>query len=323
MPAPNGHATRAQSVMLATKFPDQYVRETIVPGLADIGVHVARVVSTDFNGDIRGDAVLFMHQYCSHADFTEFKRRADLTGVLFLLLPRQRADWVTEFKKKGFHVPGHPVAAAELPKPPALIVGNGKPLLPPVIVAPPPVEPTPEPAPRPFRDGLRAEVKRSGTTHRTLADTIGVSPGLVDLWTCGGRVAPDHYEALLVLFPELARCGKPEFTLRKMRRDVVPPAQPAPIAAPAVAPVAPPPTEPVKPRPASLADLRRAALALGVTGRIALEVDESSTVMIGAEKWHGATPEDAMEDARRALDGRLGDLLRRVEEARAMLGGVK
>ena len=186
--------------------------------------------------------------------------------------------------------------------------------------------PDDEPDPRPmFHVGLRHEIEASGNSRRLVAETIGVSSALVDQWAVGHRVAADHYEALLLLFPALKDCAKPDFTTRNRSRGNTPqasPAMPAPVEAPV--PAMSPPTECAKPRPAPLAGLLRAARALGMTGKVSLEIDDVETVVVvGAERWQGATPDDAVEVARQSLDGRLGDLLRRVEEARAMLGGAK
>lgn len=311
--------SEAKHVILATKFPADFIQGTIVPGLADVGVKVARIVSTRFEGDIRGDAVLFMNEYCGHDDYDKFKARAKAAGVRFLCLPRKRADWIAEFRKNGFDVPGHPIDStplptAETPKRNGIIVANGAPLIPPPAKAP---ETTVEPSPVTFGEALRAYRKRERVNQSVIAGLCGVDQSTISNWESGAVVPDGHYRKLCELAPEIAAATPPTFTVRPGR----PRSEPRPVVVPFK------PVEKVNGhdhRPRPLEGLRRAARALGMKGQITITLDDgASEVRVGEESWgSGPDADAAVETARKALAERLADLIRMATEARAELGGA-
>lgn len=330
----------ALPVILATKFPADFVGDTIVPGLRDLGIHVERVVSTRFEGAITAD-VLFMLEYCGHDDQSQLKARTKAAGFRFVLLSRKRADWAGDFRKVGYHVPGHPVnptplPVAETPKKPAgIIVANGAPLLP-----PPPMVPVEA---LPFGKELRDELKRQGITQKDFAALVGVSAPTVVFWIAGKPAQPDHYAKILDLLPALKDKAKPPLPLRdhatgRTKAPVALPSvtspQPVAVALPeplvAPAPVAPPqaPVAVFSPRVASaarppLAGLLRAARALGIKGPVTVVADDPETVVtVGGEPWKHTDADVAVEAARKALVARLADVIRCAQEATAELEGA-
>jgi hypothetical protein len=81
------------------------------------------------------------------------------------------------------------------------------------------------------------------------------------------------------------------------------------------------PTAPVKAGLGSLTGLQRAAKVLGMTGDLVVRVSDAGVaVEIGAERWAGKD-DGVVAQARMALDGKLTEMLRSVELARAGLAG--
>jgi hypothetical protein len=67
--------------------------------------------------------------------------------------------------------------------------------------------------------------------------------------------------------------------------------------------------------------LLAAARALGTEGPIHLIVDDGrAEIVVGEESWAGKHSEEAIAQARTALDGRLDSLLRKLTAARQLLG---
>lgn len=350
IPQTNGASvTQRARVLLATKFPPKYIEDTIVPGLHEIGVDVARVVDTSFDGKIPDvDAVLFMFQYCGHDEYKVFKSRTKAAGVRFITLTRQSSEWVAALRLAGVKLPY--VRTADVPAAP-----------PPTstpVVAPSP----PPPRFRTFGAALRSVMSAEDVAPTVLADICEVSVSDVEEW-CADRAAidVDAYDKLTELFVSLMDAPSPEIARRSLPRPPPPPSptpMPAPpsvrapahvIAAPApemvinTAPVvrtpdappappvvvafspSPPPapkTERAAPAVASpLVGLLRAARALGIKDDVhACASDVGVEVKLGAETWSGATDAEAIGLARRSLDERLAALLRQVTEARQMLG---
>lgn len=172
----------------------------------------------------------------------------------------------------------------------------------------------------PFGEALKAFRKRESAGQGVIADLCGVSQGLVSHWESGAMpIAPACYEKLCALSPDLAAALPPEFTTRSGRPTKAETRKPAA----AKAPVPPKANGSNGHRAAPLDGLRLAARALGIVGPLTITVDDAeSEVRVGAEQWPGASPDEAVETARKALDDRLRDLLRRVEAARASLGGA-
>lgn len=294
-------------VLLVSKFPTSYIEGTIAPKLRDIGIHVTRTVPVDYEGQLRDvDAVLFMFQMTSHVDHDNFKARCKAEQLPFVLLERQSANWPVALRKAGLKFSGTPIYSAPL------IVANGKSLVPPPCEVKPPAPI----ASRPFTEGLRAERAKAGVTLRWIAATMGVSAGLVDTWSAGQRVSPEHYEALCGLFPALETYRKPEFTTRAYRRRAVPVVAVTPVELPLPVKA----TNGHKVTPPPLAGLLRAARALGIEGKLTVEVDDgASVVRVGAQAWHGTSPDAAVEEARASLDKRLAEAMRKMEEQRCAM----
>lgn len=300
----SGDAT-APRLMLATKFPEQYIRDTIEPNLRAIGATVSRVVSVDFDGQIRDiDAIAFMFQMCSHTAYDNFKQRAKTAGVPFVLLSRKSAEWLTAFRMAGIRLP---VARAEKPSLP----------VPPPPVAPVPAAEEPTPPPPTFGAALRLARVSEEVTQAFIAELCGTDQTMVSGWERGRHpISLECYEKLTELFPTLAVAPAPEITRRQLARRIVDPprSEPKPIEQPASAKVN------GHPGGSSLIGLLRAARALGIQGDVSVCFDEAAaTVKIGLDKWQGATPDDAIAAARTSLGERLNDLLRRVTEARNLL----
>ena len=337
-------------VLLVADFPSDYIRDTIAPSLTQIGVEVTRVVPTDYKGQF-GDvaAVLFMFQMTSHSRHDAMKDRAKKAGVRFILLERQSSGWVRAFQVAGLDFPGYPIKPAPLPvappsKPPSLIVANGAPLIPPPIhpkqEAHETVDDAPEPPALPFGDALEVERKALKLSQAAVGDLVGVSQSAVASWEAGGSVPEPCYLALVDSFPNLANAQRPAWATRYNRlgkKNGAPtnghngnghalpagvtvttfPARPdvevrdtrtaAPVAV-VVPPVA---------RPLPLDGLRRAARALGITGPIAVIVDDGeSKVTAGQFTWPGAGPDEAVESARADLDKRLKEKRAKMEAER-------
>lgn len=345
-------------VLLAAGFPSDYIQDTIVPNLAALGIEVVRVVPVDYKGEIRDvTAVLFMFQYTSHVNHDKFKGRTKAAGVKFILLERQSSGWPRAFKQAKLDYPGYPINPAPLPvapvppKPPAVIVGNGQPLI------PPPAKEETEPeepasgereatAKTPFHVMLREEREAAGDTQTTLAGVCNASKAMPGHWEAGKPIAPDCVEKLLTLYPRLATAA-PRLVARAVARPSLKgqatvhvggvsvttyPQRPdvevqdtckAPT--PPVAVLVPPATS--KPRLAPLEGLLRAARALGITGKVVVEVDDAGTrVLVGQDEWTG-NYDDAVETARAALESRLDDAEREAdrqhEERKARLAAAR
>lgn len=312
--------SEAKRILLATKFPEQFIRDTIVPGLRAIGVEVTRIVDVAFEGQIRDvDAVAFMFQMCSHVAHDNFKARAKAAGVPFLLLTRQSVEWPRAFKMAGIDLPMRPInptplPTAETPKKNGVIVANGAPLIPPPAKAP---ETTVEPSPVTFGEALRAYRKRERVNQSVVAGLCGVDQSTISGWE-GGAVVPEaQYRKLCELSPDIAAAIPPSFTARPGR----PRSEPRPVVVP-LKPVEKANGHDHRPRP--LEGLRRAARALGMKGAITITLDDgASEVRVGEESWgSGPDADAAVETARKALAERLADLIRMATEARAELGGA-
>lgn len=340
-------------VLLAAGFPPDYINDTIVPNLTSLGIEVVKVVPVDYKGEIPDvAAVLFMFQYTSHVNHDKFKGRAKAAGVKFILLERQSSGWPRAFKIANLDFPGYPIKPAPLPvappsKPPALIVANGAPLI------PPPAHPkqeaheteAEEPASgereiatgkAPFHVMLREERNAARLSQAAVGELCSASTPLVGQWERGNPIAADCVPKLLSLFPRLATATPPTVARPKDRAGL----QVAPTVAaggvtvttfpqrpdvevrdarkvptPPVAVLVPPVAHAARPLP--LDGLRRAARALGITGPIAVIVDDgASKVTAGDLTWHGIGPDEAVETARAALDKRLRDLRTEMEAKR-------
>ena len=339
-------------VLLVADFPSDYIRDTIAPSLTQIGIEVTRVVPTDYKGQF-GDvaAVLFMFQMTSHSRHDAMKERAKKAGVRFILLERQSSGWVRAFQTAGLDFPGYPIKPAPLPvappsKPPALIVGNGAPLIPPPAhpkqEAHETVDDAPEPPAIPFGDALEVERKALKLSQAAVGDLVGVSQSAGASWEAGGSVPEPCYLALVDNFPKLVTAQRPAWATRynRLGKKYGAPANghngnghavhvggvtvttfPQCPDVEIVPPVAPK-VNGHNHRPPPLEGLLRAARALGVKGPLTVTVDDDgTTVQVGDEKWPG-TYDGAVETARAALDLRLANMLRTLTEARSALGGA-
>lgn len=170
----------------------------------------------------------------------------------------------------------------------------------------------------------------------------------------------DAYDKLTELFVSLMNAPSPDITRKRLPRPPAPPSPtPVPTVAPisarvpasAPAPATPasppqaqapvvafqPTPQPTAPPPVALqapkaernghalvsplTGLLRAARALGIKDDIHVSVTDAGVeAKLGSEKWSGSTDEEAITAARRSMDERLGALLRRVTEARQLLG---
>lgn len=329
----------APRVILATKFPEKFIRDTVEPGLRDLGCDVVRIVGTKWDGEIKDcDAVAFMFDMCSHHEHDAFKRRAKASGVQFMLLSRKRSEWASAFRTAGIALP---------PRVPSVIVGDGKPLIPP----PPRIVPVEEikeekpmsveePKPSTFGAALRAARTAEGISQLSLARLCGISDGMPWQWEKQEMpVAEDCYHKLLDLFPALKDAPKPKIarghSRPALRQEASKEAKPKP---PAVtrqgaeklvgvldhlmaASVKEPPAKPVRAAP-TLAGLRLAARVLRIGGPVVVTIDDATTaVQIGEERWGYADPDSAIAAASAALDERLRGMLAEIEAARASLGG--
>jgi hypothetical protein len=338
--SPTTEAQRAR-VILATKFPPKYIEDTIVPGLTAIGADVVRVVGTDFDGRIADvDAVLFMFQYCGHDEYKVFKSRSKAAGVRFVTLTRQSSEWVSALRIAGIRLPVVRSSDLQAAPPPTSAP----------IVAPSP----PPPRVRTFGAALRAARSSEEVTPDFVADLCEVSVTDVEAWEADrAPIDVDAYDKLTELFVSLMDAPSPNITRRSLPRPAPLPAvpasvrgpapSPAPTPPPASTPQAPAPVVPFQPTPqpaapppiaaqpakernghavvAPLTSLLRAARALGIKDDLHVAVTDAGVeVKLGSEKWTGATDEEATTAARRAMDERLGALLRRVTEARQLLG---
>lgn len=313
-------ATPSPRVFLAAKFPRQFLEETVIPNLNALGITVDKIVPVDFKGDLRTDAVLFMFQYCSHVTHDQFKARCKAAGVKFVLLDRHAAGWRHSLTKAGMRLPDYVVAAKPLPV-------AEVPAKPPVVAEEPmEAEPVSETIYRAahatFGEALKAARVAAGHSQADVGAVCEVDQATVSQWEQRGRATqPEHYAALLQLFPALATAPKPPFATRAWGRVKKPavslvPALPAPMAPVAV-------LKPVGRVAPPLSGLLRAARALGISGKLTVTVDDAeSQVCVGAELWTGTSPDAAVETARAALDERLGVAMRRMEEARASLAGA-
>ena len=343
-------------VLLAAGFPPDYINDTIVPNLTSLGIEVVKVVPVDYKGEIPDvAAVLFMFQYTSHVNHDKFKGRAKAAGVKFILLERQSSGWPRAFKIANLDFPGYPIKPAPLPvappsKPPALIVANGAPLIPPPAhpkqEAHETVDDAPEPPALPFGDALEVERKALKLSQAAVGDLVGVSQSAVASWEAGGAVPEPCYLALVDSFPKLVSAQRPAWATRynclgkkyaapanghngngsavhvggvtvttfPQRPDVeVRDARKAPTSPVAV--LVPPVAHAARPLP--LDGLRRAARALGITGPIAVIVDDGeSRVTAGVYTWPGTGPDEAVESARADLDKRLKEKRAKMEAER-------
>jgi transcriptional regulator with XRE-family HTH domain len=302
-------------ILLATQFPEQFIRDTIIPGLRAIGADVTRLVGTNFDGPIdrdRYDAVAFMFQMCSHQHYDAFKARAKTAGVPFVLVSRKSVEWVTSFRMAGVKLPAvRSGSTTPLPRPA------------PIVSEPPP---PPRPVYASFGAALRAERSAEEVTQSFIADLCGVSSALVGAWEADRQaIALDCYEKLTELFPSLADAPAPEIARKAGHRGPLTPRREDPQPMPLKLPVAPPTFVTVaKPNGHPIASpwvaLLQAARALGVAGEASMSFTErAAEVKIGAETWTGDTPEEACQAARAALDGRLSALVARLTEARQLL----
>lgn len=322
-------------VLLVADFPSDYIRDTIAPSLTQIGIEVTRVVPTDYKGQF-GDvaAVLFMFQMTSHSRHDAMKERAKKAGVRFILLERQSSGWVRAFQVAGLDFPGYPIKPAPLPvappsKPPALIVANGAPLIPPPSRPRQEAHEVDEPeepqsgerettaAGLTFGQALVAARRAGQHSQRDVAAVCDTDQGIVSRWEHDLPIQPAHYAKVLELFPSLSAGPAPRLAKNpgpgKPRTVPIPTAPPAPT--PPVAVLVPPMAHAARPLP--LDGLRRAARALGITGPIAVIVDDGeSKVTAGQFTWPGAGPDEAVESARADLDKRLKEKRAKMEAER-------
>jgi hypothetical protein len=284
----NGHAVIAGNpvippppkVLLVATFNGNFVMDTMIPRLRDIGADVVDAVSVKWRGPISREkcsVVAFAFDYCGHADQDWWKSECKKAGVQFLLISRKSANWPLSFRKMGIKLSGVPVTTPlSLPKPQIVTPGP----LPPVTPAPPPpprfapiilpkAKPTdaalskpPVTAPVAAAPEKTASKPKFGKTLRAcrvedrssvgdLADLLGISEGLVyRIEIDDVPVARDIYQRIVELYPKCGEAEPPPFTKGTARNPRVgtrkPVAEPAapeptrPIAAPAAV-VAPAP----------------------------------------------------------------------------------
>ncbi len=308
-------------VLLATQFPPSYIEDTIVPKLRDLGILVARVVPVDYAGAFPAavGAVLFMFQMTSHSAQDNLKARCKVAGVPFVLLERQSANWRYALTKAGLRFSGAPVPSplpvAVAPAPPA----RSPETLPDVA---PPSEEAPVPAVATFGEALRLAREADGQPQEAVAFTVGVSQKTISMAENNQPMQQHTYDALVQLYPALASAPLPVFGRQMKPRANGHAALPVTTIAPVELPVPPVATNGHKVTPPPLAGLLRAARAIGITGKLTVEVDDAeSIVRVGAEVWRGDTADAAVANAKAALQTRLAEAMQRMEEARAMLAG--
>lgn len=301
-------------VLLVTQFPAQYIEDTIVPKLRDIGILVSRVVGLNYAGEVRADAALFMFQLSGHGRCDGIRARCKAAGIPFVLLERQSSNWPYALRKAGLKFSGVPVPSplpvAPKPEPPARSPETL-----------PDVEPEPEaPAgPATFGEALRIAREADGQAQHDVAAAVGVSQKTISMAETNQPMQEHTYAALVQLYPALSAAPRPVFGRQMRPRAAVP----LPVTTITPVEVLPPKaTNGHKVTPPPLAGLLRAARAMGITGRLTVEVDDAeSVVRIGEETWRGETPDAAVEVAKNALQARLAEAMRRMEEARVMLSG--
>lgn len=309
------------SALLVTSLPER-ICATIAEKLRPCGLHVVRWVSPRFNGPLDDyRAVVMPATGTSEMERTAWRKRAHQAGVPLVALPPEQSKWL------GL------VAQLNLPPLPPVTPPVKAP--PPEASPPPPVEPVaasppalaPPPAPITFGAWLRQKRNEMGSTQAEAGKLFGVSGALYGDWEAeDSAVARDHLAAILDLYgTPPAHVGQPKAPQREWRngrpayvgRSTVtvqaPAAQPVPAPAAIAAPA------PAGPK-APMAGLRRAARALGYTGSLSITVeieDGSAVVCVGAERWPGPTPDDAVDTARKALGAKLAELVQRAQEAQA------
>jgi hypothetical protein len=320
------------------------IDDHVLPALNGLGVTVVDVVKPERKGSLENiDAVLLMFQFCGRDQYGALRRQCDIAKVKFIILPQQASSWMTLFAENGLRVPGKPVNAKPLPKPPAPVVHPKQEAH--------ETEPD-EPASgqrnatyrKPFYIMLREERRAAGLTQAAVGELCSASTAAVVAWEAGRPIAADCVKTLLSLFPRLETAAPPvtarpkgraglastvhvggvSVTTYPQRPDVeVQDTRKAPT--PPVAVLVPPVTS--KPRLAPLEGLLKAARALGITGKVVVEVDDAGTrVLVGQDEWTG-NYDDAVETARAALESRLDDAEREAdrqhEERKARLAAAR
>ncbi len=329
-------------VLLASKFPERFIQETISPGLAEIGVDVVRIVGVDHAGPLRDvDAIAFMFQMCSHSQSNVFKKRAKEAGIPFLMLSRHSVEWPAAFRLLNIRLPPSrpaPVAATR-----ADVVS--------IVEAPP----------RSFGMALRRARAREDVSIEFVADLCEVSPDIATRWeTDAAPMTVDAYDKLCEIFPALSIAPSPEIARRGPSvlrfgakegelgdisptsskrvvelRPVTPPPpapapapDPAPVVTPVVATPAPvvelPPAPPPPPAPSptglALDALLPGARALGLTGEGTLVFSENTArLTIGGEEWVGVTTAEAIATAALKISAKLDEQIARFQAARSTL----
>jgi hypothetical protein len=323
-------------LVIADTRPKQF-DDHIIPALNGLGITVVDVVKPERKGSLENiDAVLLMFQFCGREQYSALRRQCDIAKVKFIILPQQTAGWLTTFAESGLRVPGKPVNAKPLPRPPAPIVHPKQEAHETEPEEPASGEREIATGKAPFHVMLREERNAARLSQAAVGELCSASTPLVGQWERGNPIAADCVPKLLSLFPRLATAAPPTIARPKDRAGL----QVAPAVAvgsvtvttfpqrpdvevrdarkvptPPVAVLVPPVAHAARPLP--LDGLRRAARALGITGPIAVIVDDgASKVTAGDLTWHGAGPDEAVETARAALDKRLRDLRTEMEAKR-------
>lgn len=322
-------------LVVAGSRPKQF-DDHILPAMNGLGLTVVRVVSPTYRGSLEDiDAVLLMFQFCGREQYTALRSQCNTAKVKFIILPQQTAGWLTTFAEHALRVPGKPVYARPLPVPPTPIVHPKAE----ACEAQEPEEVGNEPDHATFGQALHLARRAGRHSQVDVAAVCDVEQSMVSRWELGSPLQRDHYEKLLELFPVLKTAAVPQFATRsgpgkrksgtngahvavggvsvttfaprpdvEVRDTRKTPTPPVAVIVPSMAHAA---------RPLPLDGLRRAARALGVTGPIAVIVDDgASKVTAGDLTWHGTGPDEAVETARAALDKRLRDLRTEMEAKR-------
>lgn len=331
------------SALLVTSLPER-ICDAMAEKLRPCGLHVVRRVSPRFDGPLDDyRAVVMPATGTSEMERTAWRKRAHRASLPLVTLPPEQSKWPALVAQLNL-----PPLAAVPPPPPvkeappmtledhhsravypfAEHVETPSPPVDPVAAPPPSVAPVPSPAPITFGAWLRQKRNDLGATQAEAGKLFGVSGALYGDWEAeDSAVAHDHLAAILDLYgAPPAHVGPPRAPRREWRKGrpsyvgratyVAPSRAPLPVVA-AVATPAPPSVAGPK---APMAGLRRAARALGYTGSLSITIeieDGSAVVRVGDEQWPGASPDDAVDNARKALGAKLAELLQRAQEAQA------
>jgi hypothetical protein len=90
----------ANSCALWAKFPEGYVRETIIPKLETLGLKVTKFFTPkNRNFDLFNvEHVLFMNEFCAHVEFDSFEKQAKRYNKTVTVISRKQSAWPQELK---------------------------------------------------------------------------------------------------------------------------------------------------------------------------------------------------------------------------------